>query len=94
MTIDKNSIKFYDGLKNSQPLVFLASFSIIIGILTWDHEALPNIHKYAIIAGLSFIFSFVMSLSSQYIGNKWDSFRQFANWSKFLFLVIGIIHFI
>ncbi len=94
MSFDKYSIKFYEGLKNSQPLAFLASFSIIIGILTWENSSLPNVHKYAIIAGLSFIFSFVMSLSSQYFGDLWHSFRKFANWCKFLFLGIGIVHFI
>jgi len=92
MTSQSKDPKFYEALKNSQPLAFLASFSIIIGILALNYEDLRQIHDNAIIAGFMFIFSFIMSLVFQIFGDRNYGLSQLARYSKYFFLAVGIFH--
>jgi hypothetical protein len=85
-------INFYTALKNSQPLAFLASFSIIIGILSLDKPALPAIHQDAILAGFMFIFSFIASLVSQISENRDKALEILGRGSTYFFLSVGILY--
>ncbi len=92
MTSDPSDSKFYEAIKNSQPLAFLASFSIIIGILALNNDDLRQIHNDAIIAGFMFIFSFIMSLIYQIFGDRNNGLSPLVRYSQYFFLAVGIFH--
>lgn len=92
-SVDRDS-RFYDVLKNAQPLAFLASVSIGIAVLI--HAAMPTmeqeetIYNYAISAGSYFLFSFIVSLVYQLIEFP-ERTKQFLRWTRNFLLVIGIL---
>lgn len=85
---------FYEALKNAQPLAFLASFSMVIGILAFSNNDLISIRQDAIVAGFMFIFSFVMSLISQLFGRHNYGLNQLAKYTIYFFLAVGIFHWL
>ena len=91
--VEDKDKKFYDALKNAQPLAFLASVSIGIAVLI---HAIPTpqlpvgIDNYAISAGSYFLFSFIVSLVYQIVEFPKRT-KQFLRWTKHFLLVIGIL---
>lgn len=86
--------KFYEALKNSQPLAFLASISIGIAVLIHStSQQLPTIYNYAIIAGAMFLASFIASLAFQLLLVTNES-KQMARWSQYVFLMLGIFYLV
>lgn len=84
--------KFYEALKNSQPLAFLASISIGIAVLIHStSQQLPTIYNYAIIAGAMFLASFITSLVYQLLAVS-QEFKQQARWSQYAFMAFGILY--
>ncbi|MDE1768991.1 MAG: hypothetical protein KGI28_00375 [Thaumarchaeota archaeon] len=83
--------RFYDALKNSQPLAFLASVSIGIAVLIHQIEEFSSVYNYAIIAGSMFLFSFIASLVYQLIPLS-DETKQKVRWSQYVFLGLGIMY--
>jgi len=90
MEKESKDLFFYDALKNAQPLAFLASFSIIIGIISFSNIELSKIHQDAIIAGVMFILSFIMSLLFQLFSKS--GLADLAKYTKYFFLAVGIFH--
>jgi len=86
---------FYDALKKAQPLAFLASFSLIIGIISSSDTStsIPDIQSDAILAGFMFIFSFITAVVSQ-ITKKSVLISRFTRFSQYFFFTIGIIYFL
>lgn len=85
---------FYDALKKAQPLAFLASFSLIIGIISSVNDSsLPDIQSDAIIAGFMFIFAFITAMINQ-VFKESVSIEKFTRLSQYFFFVIGIIYFL
>jgi hypothetical protein len=84
----EKSDDFYNALRDSQPLAFLASLSIAIAVLSGDKIA--EIHNHAIIAGSMFIFSFIISMFSKTIVTSKGELKQYVNWTRNFFLIIGI----
>lgn len=88
-----NNQDFYCALKNSQPLAFLCSLSIVIAIFATP-EKYSGIHTDAVIASFMFIFSFISSLCYQLIFVKEGELRQYVRWTVYFFLIIGIIQLV
>lgn len=85
---------FYAALKNAQPFAFLASFSLIIGIISSANESsLPDIQSDAIIAGFMFIFAFITSIINQ-VYKESDSIERFTRFSQYFFFTIGLVYFL
>ena len=72
---EKFSDDFYNKLKNSQPLAFLASLCMVVAAFTFTNKELPDVYQNAVSAAFSFIFSFVLSIISQIFGKKLDDKR-------------------
>ena len=90
MENDSGDPLFYNALKNAQPLAFLASFSIIIGIIAYGNDEISKIHQDAIIAGVMFILSFIMSLLFQLFPQS--GLSSLARYTKYFFVAVGIFH--
>ena len=89
-----NNSDFYDVLRKTQPYAFLASFSLIIGIISSAKDySLPDIQSDAIIAGLMFIFAFITAITNQ-VFKKSDLIEKFTRLSQHFFFVIGLIYFL
>jgi len=85
---------FYEALRNAQPFAFLASFSLIIGVIsTVNNSSLPDIQSDAIIAGFMFIFAFITAIVNQ-VGRESDFIERFTRLSQYFFFIIGIIYFL
>lgn len=52
-------------LRNGEPLIVLASLSLILAVFTFDHiDKFLNVHNYAVLASFSFIISFILVILS------------------------------
>lgn len=75
---------FYEKLKNSQPIAFLASLCMVVAAFTYNNDQLPDVYRNAVSAAFSFVFSFALSLASQI-------FRKYLDDMRFdIFIRIGI----
>lgn len=89
----KANCKFYDALKNSQPIAFLASLSMVIATFSYSNHELPNVYTNAVLASMTFLISFVLSLIDQ-INLENDRDIPVVHWGKFFFLAVGILYLI
>ena len=88
---EQQNKRFYDALRNSQPLALLCSLSFIISAFTF--EKIPTVYDNAVPAGIMFFLAFFFSLLEQtIIGTTSDNDHPFIHWSKFFFLGLGIIY--
>ncbi|HJW19927.1 MAG TPA: hypothetical protein VJ571_05160 [Candidatus Nitrosotalea sp.] len=89
---DINS-RFYDALKNSQPLAFLASLSIVIAAFTYNVKDLPQVYPNAISGAFSFIFAFVFSMISLILQDKdFPKISFYLRLGTYFFLGVGILY--
>lgn len=88
----KSDSNFYEILRNSQPLAFLASFAIVIAAFTYQNKDLPNVHVNAVIASIMFFASFILAMADQARRSK-DPVSS-VTFGKYFFLAIGILYLI
>ena len=85
--------RFYESLKKSQPIDFLASFSMITAVFSVTN--LPAIYTNAVMATIMFLISFVLSFIDQLFPHKDPSLADdVIRYGKFFFLAIGILYLI
>lgn len=92
---------FYDFLRKSQPLAFLASFSMIIAVFAHSNKDIPTpVYNDAATASMMFIISFITSMLSQLahendVRNK-EPFSPAASealrYGTYFFFGIGVIY--
>jgi len=99
--MDEVNEKFYDFLKRSQPIAFLASFSMLIAVFAFPNEGLETVYQNAAMAAFMFVFSFIFSLLSQlaiYSEKKEEIEPTFIpeiiKYGTYFFLILGIAYLV
>jgi hypothetical protein len=86
-------MSFLEIIRNSQPLVFLASLAFVIAALILrNNQDELIIYDYAVVAALMFIFSFISSILQQLPFSGYESVRPYVSFTTYFFLAIGIIN--
>jgi len=92
---------FYDFLKKSQPIAFLASFSMLIAVFAFPNEGLQLVYQNAAMAAFMFVLAFVFSLLSQLAiySEKKDGMEptfipELIRYGTYFFLIIGIAYLV
>ena len=82
---------FYNSLKNSQPIAFLASLSMVIAVFA--HNNIPSVYSSAIFATVMFVISFCISLWDQmYL--KENPRNEAFYYGKIFFFGFGVFYLI
>ena len=91
--LSSSVVDFHTVIRNSQPMAFLASLSIIIAVFTFQKEDLPNVYPNAISGAFSFIFAFVTSILFQLLPPK-GLYRLvlYFKFATYFFLGVGILY--
>lgn len=87
---------FYEKLKNSQPIAFLASLCMVVAAFTYTNNQLPDVYQNAVSAAFSFVFSFVLSLVYQIFRDKLDDkrFDLLVKIGIYFLFAVGILYLI
>lgn len=93
---------FHEFLKNSQPLAFLASFSMIIAVFAFSNKEFGSIYTNAVLAASMFTVSFVCSYLSQVFVHREEkegydkpfSLFESIRYGTYFFFGIGVIYLI
>ncbi|CDI04949.1 cupredoxin domain-containing protein [Candidatus Nitrosotenuis uzonensis] len=93
--------KFYEFLRDAQPLAFLASFSMIIAVFAFPNDRFNSVFEFAAIASAMFLVSFIVSLIGRIalFGESLEksdrsTYTDLARYGTFFFFGIGIIYLI
>lgn len=82
--------RFYDALKNAQPIVFLASFAMIIAVFSSSNEEIAGVYNNSVLASIMFLVSFGFSLYDQLFRREDDDI--WLRGGKYFFFIIGVLY--
>lgn len=100
--IKESNKNFHEFLRNSQPLAFLASFSMIIAVFAFPNKEFEIVYTNATLSASMFIISFVSSYLSQFLVHREEQegykepFPMFESirYGSYFFFAVGVIYLI
>lgn len=91
-----NPLTFFEALKNSQPIAFMASLSFVVAalVIRTGTEQTP-IYNAAVTAAILFLIAFIVSLIRQTrFGRRPPNELGYIAFSTYFFLCLGIVYWI
>ncbi len=83
--------KFYESLRKSQPIAFLASLSMVIAAFTHSNNDTVGVYNSAVLATIMFLLSFAFSLFDQLFPKNPKEDNTWRTGGKYFFFAFGIL---